>query len=216
MSNSTQSTRERLLPEVAFGVAVMRGIAALGIGLLLFFIPDKSANMLANTMGFFWLVTGIALLRRRKDDPVIQMVGQKWSRIITVAGIVAGLLIITRALTQRVVPEGVYFVLLGLVILLTGLVHLTANALGRGLAASREHRWLSILLGAFEIGIGLTLIISPLDRSPLTYWIATVWALTFGALVIIEAFTARSQAHKAAQASPPEDELLPESTGSSE
>ena len=198
MSTSTPSTRERLVPEVAFGIAVMRGVSAIGIGLLLFFIPDKSANILANTMGFFWLVTGIALLRRSQDDPVIEIVGNSRTRIIAIVGVVAGLLVVTRGLTRQIVPEGALIVLLGVVILLTGLVHLTANARSYGRAVGQEHRWLSILLGAFEIVLGLTLILSPLDRSPLTYWIATIWALVFGTMVIIEAIQKRSQSRNAA------------------
>ena len=92
---------------------------------------------------------------------------------------------------------GCPIVLLGVVILLTGLVHLTANARRYGRAVGQEHRWLSILLGALEIVLGLTLILSPLDRSPLTYWIATIWALVFGTMVIIEAIQKRSQSRKA-------------------
>jgi uncharacterized membrane protein HdeD (DUF308 family) len=192
------------VPEVAFGIAVMRGISAIGIGLLLFFIPYKSATILVNMMGFFWLLTGVALLRRSQDDPVIQMVGHSRTRIIAVVGVVAGLLVVTRGLTQQLVPEGAYIVLLGVVILLTGLVHLTANARSYGRAVSQEHRWLSILLGIFEIGLGLALIISPLDRSPLTYWIATIWALVFGVMVIGDAVLKRRQAKTAVEDEPSE------------
>lgn len=191
------STKKRILPEVSFGIAIIRGIAALGVGLLLFFYPDKSANILVNMMGLFWLITGISLLRRDREDPVIAMVGNRTALIIAIFGMVAGLLIVTRGLSRQVVPEGAYFALLGVVILLTGLVHLTANA-RFGSATSTEHRWLSILLGFFEVGLGLTLIASPLDRGPITYWIATIWALVFGVLVIADAVTKRSRTERAA------------------
>ena len=212
MSTSTPSIRERLVPEIGFGIAVMRGVSAIGIGLLLLFIPDKSANILANTMGFFWLVTGIALLRRSSDDPAVQMLGNRTTRIIAVVGAVAGLLVVTRGLTQRVVPEGTYFVLLGVVILLTGLAHLTAD-LRFGSAVNRGHRWLGILLGIFEFILGLMLILSPLDRSPVTYWIATIWALLFGVMVIGDAILKRRQVHKARDDKPSVDELSTQETG---
>jgi len=160
-------------------------------------------------MGLFWLITGIALLSRSQNDAMIQMVGNARTRIIAIVGVVAGLLVVTRGLTRQLVPEGTFIVLLGVVILLTGLVHLTANASSYGRAVGQKHRWLSILLGAFEMGLGLTLIIYPLDRSPLTYWFATIWALIFGTMVIIDAVAKRSQSHRM-EATPNESELSPE------
>ena len=203
MSTTTPSTKERILPEVAFGVAVMRGIGALAIGVLLLFIPDKSTNILVNMMGLFWLLTGIALLRRSPDDPAVMMLGNRSTRIIGVVGAVAGLLVVTRSLTRQVVPEATFFVLLGVIILLTGLVHLTADV-RFGNTVNRGHRWLGVLLALFEIVLGLTLIISPLDRSPVTYWIATIWALVFGVMVIGDAILKRAQTRKTIEGKPSE------------
>ena len=189
-------SKKRILPEVAFGIAIVRGIAAIGVGLFLVFAPDKSAPILVNMMGFFWLLTGIALLRRSRDDSVVRGVGRRATRVIAIVGVLAGLFVVTRNLTRQVAPEAAYFALLGVVILLTGLVHLTANVRAGG-AIRQRHRWLSILLGIFEISLGLLLMISPLDRSPVTYWIVTIWALVFGVLVIGDALAKRSQARKA-------------------
>ena len=88
--------------------------------------------------------------------------------------------------------------LLGVVILLTGILHATAQ-IRAGSAFSRGHRALNFLLGIFEIVLGLTLVLSPLDRTPATYWIATIWALVFGILAIGQAFKQRSQAREAAE-----------------
>lgn len=196
MGEKMPSTRERLLPEVSFGIAVIRGISAFGIGLLLIFYPEKSGKILVNMMGFFWLITGIALLRRSNDDSLVKMVGHRTTRIIAVVGLLAGLFVITRSFTQQIVPEGTFVVLLGAIIMLTGIMHITADIRVGG-AVRREHRWLNLLLGVFEVILGLTLIISPLDRSPVTYWVGTIWGLVFGAMVIFDAITQRSSARKA-------------------
>ena len=181
----------------------MRGLSALGVGLLLIFFPEKSDRILVNTMGFFWLFTGIALLRRSRNDSLIKMVGHRTSRVIAIIGALAGLLVVTRSLTQQVVPEGVFVVLLGVVIMLTGIIHLTAD-LRVGSVVRKEHPWLNLALGVFEFILGLTLVISPLDRSPVTYWIGTIWGLIFGVMVIGDAISDRSQARKAASEVPTE------------
>ena len=203
MENTAPSTKERIVPEVAFGIAIMRGISALAIGLLLIFYPEKSGNILANMMGFFWLISGIALLRRSKDDSLVQMVGTRTIRIIAVIGLLAGLLVVTRSLSRQIVPEGALIVLLGVVIILTGVLHAFANL--RIGATRNRHQALNLVLGIFEIVFGITLVISPLDRSPATYWVATIWALIFGVLVIGDAISQRSEARRAAKIANPDN-----------
>ncbi len=166
----------------------MRGIVAIAVGLLLIFYPDKSRVMLGNMMGFFWLFSGIALLRRSKDDSIVKMVGGRTSKIIAVVGILAGLLVVTRSLSRQVLPEGTLIVLLGVVIMLTGVMHALAE-IRVGHLVSNKNRVLHLILGIFEIVFGATLILSPLDRSPASYWIATIWALIFGVLVIGDTVT---------------------------
>ena len=43
---------------------MVRGALAIFLGLALFFLPDKKSRpMLANFMGFYWLVSGVVSLR---------------------------------------------------------------------------------------------------------------------------------------------------------
>ena len=186
-SNDSQpSILERNAATITFLMGSGRGLSAIGIALLLFIIPDKSVSMLGNKMGFFWLFSGIALLRLNRDDPTLKAVGKKTSMLIAVAGIFAGLLMVTRRLTVQFAPEGSIVILLGVVMMLTGLIHLWSEWRVGG-AASQSHRVLHALLGVFELILGLTLVISPLDRSRFTYMVVTIWALLFGILAIIEA-----------------------------
>jgi len=199
MDNIQPSAKDRLVPEITFGIAVIRGVSALGIGLLLIFYPDRSQRILGNMMGFFWLVSGFALLHRSKDDALVKMIGTRTARFIAIAGLLTGLLVVTRNLSRQIVPEGTLIVLLSVVIMLTGVLHAMANIRIGGVTRSRHHG-LNLLLGIFEIIFGLTLMLSPLDRSPASYWVATIWALIFGVLVIGDAISQRSQAHRAAEA----------------
>ena len=99
MDTTTPSTKERIVPEAAFGIAVIRGVLTISLGLLLIFYPEKSRFMLGNMMGVFWLISGLALLRRSKPDSLVQMVGNRTTRIIAIVGVLTGLLVITRSLT---------------------------------------------------------------------------------------------------------------------
>ena len=185
--------------EAAFYLGVVRGGLAIVVGGLLFFAPETSSTMLTNMMGFFWLVTGIALLRRNRNDPLVQHhMGRRTAHAISGFAIVAGLLVLTRSLTGRLMSEAMLLTLLGLVILATGLIHLLAEARGGGVF-SASHRWLHAALGVLEVILGLVLIISPLDLSDFTYWVATTWALIFGVLSIVEAFVQRSANRSASE-----------------
>jgi len=167
-------------------MGLFRGLSAIGLGLLLFIAPDKSGSMLANKMGFFWLFSGIAMLRLNRDDPMLKTVGKKTSITIAAIGIIAGLLMITRRLTEQIAPEETVITLLGVVLIFTGLIHLWGEFRVGG-AVSRGHRMLHALLGVFELVLGLMLVISPLDQSQFTYWIVTIWSLFFGILAIVDA-----------------------------
>ena len=48
---------------MAFWITLVRGLLAIGLGVVLIFQPDKTRPMLVNFMGMFWLVSGIISLR---------------------------------------------------------------------------------------------------------------------------------------------------------
>jgi uncharacterized membrane protein HdeD (DUF308 family) len=112
---------------IGFWIALLRGFFALMLGLILIFNPEKTQVMLANFMGFFWLTSGILLIRHshavfgKQTDRVI---GKKTSLVLDLVGIVSGILVISRSITRRWVEEVVIIELLGAVILLTGVLHM--------------------------------------------------------------------------------------------
>jgi uncharacterized membrane protein HdeD (DUF308 family) len=93
------------------------------LGVILLFSPEKSQRQLLNTMGFFWLTTGIVLLRRDTDS----VLGGRMSWVIGLAGIFSGLIVVTRRITRHWLDEVVVFELLGAIILLTGVLHIVGE-----------------------------------------------------------------------------------------
>jgi len=182
-------TKQNRKQTIAFWIAILRGLLAIILGILLIFNPEKSQFFLFNMMGLFWLANGIILLRHahpvfgRQEDRVL---GKRMSLILGVVAILAGLLVISRIFTRQVLPEGLVIQVLGVVILLTGILHLLGEyRIGRYIKQKRTTA--QKFLAVFEILLGGLLIYSPLDRSPIVYWIATAWALIGGGLIIADA-----------------------------
>jgi len=162
----------RLRQNIPFYMAILRGIYAVILGIVLLFNPNKSQAFLGNFMAGFWISTGLLLLRKDSDE-AFQAIGKRSSLIFGVIAIVAGLLVMTRRMTREWVNPALQVQILGLVILLTGVLHMV------GVVRLRRVRkggrtWAHIVLGLFEIILGAMLFISPLAYGPPVYWAAMI------------------------------------------
>ena len=127
-------------------VDLYKGIAAIVLGILLFFYPDKSSHFLFNTMGFFWMAIGLTSLRRSQEDE--RYAGKYTARIAGILAVLTGLLVVTRRFTSQWVAEETIFLVLGTVILATGLLSLWSEFKIGGLKTARLTR-IHVLLGLF-------------------------------------------------------------------
>ena len=171
---------------IPFTVTLIRGLLAVTLGLALLIQADKSGSMLANFMGMFWLVSGIISLRWGAR-------GERAHRLAVLAGaigVIAGLAMLTRGMASNWIAEDVFLSLLGLVILLTGVLH-TFGGFQIGETKHRKWSWTSALLGIFEIVLGFMLIIEPYGRSDFFYLAASIWALVGGFILISDAIRLR-------------------------
>ena len=177
---------------MAFWITLIRGLLAVTLGVALLFYPDKSRPILGNFMGMFWLVSGIISLRwgvrgeRARGFPLLA----------GVVGVVAGLGMLGRSFARGWAAEDVFFSVLGLIILLTGLMHIFGGfRAGPEEAQSGEPRrkqsWTSLMLGVFEVVLGLVLVAAPMERGPVLHFVASVWALLGGAILIGDALRLR-------------------------
>ena len=175
---------------VAFAITLIRGILAVSLGAALLFQPDRALPMLGNFMGMFWLASGIISLRwgAAGERP------HRFAVLAGVIGVLAGLAMLTRGYTTNWVPEDILFSLLGLVILLTGVLHVFGGfRVGEG--AHRTWSLTAFLLGAFEVVLGVMLIVEPYGRGAFFYLAVQIWALLGGLILISEAIRLR-RAHQ--------------------
>jgi uncharacterized membrane protein HdeD (DUF308 family) len=192
---------------MAFWITLVRGMLAVTLGVALLFWPDKARPMLVNFMGMFWLVSGIVSLRWGVHGERAKGL----SLLAGAVGVVAGVGMLSRRFTQGMVGEDVLLSVVGLIILLTGLMHIVGGfrtgpveahllSQNRTRMWSRAWSWTAFLLGLFEIVLGVILVIAPMGRGPLIYFAASVWALVGGTILLGDAVRLRRLRQTAQQA----------------
>jgi uncharacterized membrane protein HdeD (DUF308 family) len=185
---------------MAFWITLIRGMLAIALGVALIIQPDKARPMLVNFMGMFWLVSGIVSLRWGARGER----ARGWSLLAGAIGVLAGVSMLSRRFTAGMAGEDVLVTVVGLIIMLTGLMHIFGGfrtgpvethllSQHRSRGWPRAWSWTAFLLGLFEMILGLMLVIEPLGRGPLVYLAATVWALLGGIILIGDAVRLRRE-----------------------
>lgn len=192
MGNAEGDNHKNAHHGVSFWIALIRGALIIALGVSLILIPEKTKTVLFNMMGVFWLTTGIVLIRGGMHHQ-----GNRLSMAAGIVGVLAGLLVVTRDLTRHYLAEFWVMNLLGIIILLTGVLHVTTGLMV-GRQALRGRTGLSTLLGVFEIVLGAGLLLTPItSQGPLPkgmYIVGAIWALLGGGLILVTALFQRVQA----------------------
>ncbi len=165
----------------AFWITLARSVLALALGLALILEPDKTRPFVINFVGVFWLAAGIMSLRWEASGER----ARRASVVVGIVGILAGVLILGRFLLAQLVGEAPIMLLLGGVVVLTGLVH-AFEGFRTGPDLQRQRSWTSTLLGAFEIVLGLVVLLWRDEFGPVFYAVVTLWAF-LAALVLLRA-----------------------------
>ncbi len=165
----------------AFWITLARSVLALALGLALILEPDKTRPFVINFVGVFWLAAGILSLRWEASGER----ARRASVVVGIVGILAGVLILGRFLLAQLVGEAPIVLLLGGVVVLTGLVH-AFEGFRTGPDLQRQRSWTSTLLGAFEIVLGLVVLLWRDEFGPVFYAVVTLWAF-LAALVLLRA-----------------------------
>ena len=179
MSEHQQIEAKHPERRAAFWITLARSVLALALGLALIFHPDKTRPILVNFIGVFWLAGGVMSLRWGASGER----ARRRSVVVGIVGIVAGVLILGRFLLSQLVGEAPMVLLLGTVVLLTGLVHVF-EGFQTGPDHQRQRSWTSTLLGAFEIVLGLVVLMWRDDFGSIFYALVTIWAF-MAALVLL-------------------------------
>src|SRR5579884_3566768 len=161
----------------------VRGVAAIIFGLLTFFAPGITIAVLVLWFGAYALVDGIfsivAALRMPDGH-------SRWGSLLVegVVGIAAG---IVTFLWPAITTAALIFLIAGWAIV-TGILEIAAAIRLRRIITGE---WALIALGALSILFGLFLAVAPLAGAlAIALWIG-VYAIIFGALMLVLAFRMR-------------------------
>jgi uncharacterized membrane protein HdeD (DUF308 family) len=176
------SNQEKPRLNLVFWITLIRGLLVIVLGASLLFTPEKTKAMLFNFMGFFWLLTGLVSVRQE-----LHKRGNKLVLAAGILGVLAGIAVVTRDLSRQYLAEFWVVTLLGIVILLSGILHILGGFQIGG-RSMQGRTTLSIMLGIFEVFLGGVFIIFQGGQSQIVYGIAIGWALIGGVLLLSDAY----------------------------
>jgi uncharacterized membrane protein HdeD (DUF308 family) len=184
--NSLEDTeRKRSLraprPMTLVWITVVRGLMAIALGVALAFNGDHAPAALVNFMGIYWMLNGLVTFQWG-----LAVEGPR-RRVPLAAGAIG---VVTGAVVLLVNGETTFLLaILGIVILLTGVVHLLG---GFELADVSGRRWRpGVPLGILEVGLGATLVLTSGQSGSLSTWLASAWALLGGVVLLSDALLIR-------------------------
>jgi uncharacterized membrane protein HdeD (DUF308 family) len=170
---------------------LIRGIVALGVGILILGWPSVGGSLFVNFLAIFWLTSGLMSLQWG-----VSMHQRRGLWLVAgIVGTVVGAALLLRFSYQRYLDPAQAVRILGALALFVGLINIFGGF--RTPDMTREQSMGRLILGLFEVGLGVLLII--IDAlGPLSKLLAGGWAFIGGMVLIVQAF----QMRKAVKATP--------------
>jgi uncharacterized membrane protein HdeD (DUF308 family) len=165
MAMAAAVTRQR--PNI-WWLALLQGIAALLLGLMLLTNPAGTIVALITFLGFYWLITGVLAIVRVFADRDSTW---GWSLLIGIIGILAGIAVLNHPMLAAITVPTVLVIVIGVEGLIMGVFELIRGFSGGGAGA--------FILGIFHVLIGLLLLGRPMAA-------ALAVPLVFGFILLIE------------------------------
>ena len=165
MAIAAAVTRQR--PNI-WWLALLQGIAALLLGLMLLTNPAGTLVALITFLGFYWLITGVLAIVRVFVDRDSTW---GWSLLIGIIGILAGIAVLNHPMLAAITVPTVLVIVIGVEGLIMGVFELIRGFSGGGAGA--------FILGIFHVLIGLLLLGRPMAA-------ALAVPLVFGFILLIE------------------------------
>ena len=163
---------------------LIRGIVALMVGILILAWPEVGGRFFVNFLAVFWLVSGVMILQW--GFTMHQRRGL-WL-VAGIVGTVVGVALLLRYFYQRYFDPSQAVRILGALALFVGLINIFGGF--RTPDMTREEGIGRVILGVFEVGLGLLLII--IDAlGPVSKLLAGGWAFIGGIMLILQAVQMR-------------------------
>ena len=152
-------------------------------------VAGAGESRLATFIGIYWLLGAVLTFRW-----VLRSRGVSGRRVGTLAagiGAVSGLALLVRRPIDDVVGTGFLLDLVGAGAIATGAIRLAGGFRDEQFADVRHRKRDSMLVGALDVGLGITLILTSDVTSTWVRFVAAAWGLVGGTLLLVAALRLR-------------------------
>jgi uncharacterized membrane protein HdeD (DUF308 family) len=166
-------------------MTLIMGILAFVVGAILLWAPAKNKvetyQLLIAVLGFYWLIGGIVGI----ISIFVDHTAWGWKLFMGIISIIAGGYIVMYPVAAGVALPRIFVLILGLWALMQGIILLVMAFKGGG--------WGAGILGIVEIVFGLILMAEygSLGSGLVMIWVAALWGVIGGVLMVIQAFRQR-------------------------
>ena len=166
-------------------MTLIMGILAFVVGAILLWAPAKNKvetyQLLIAVLGFYWLIGGFVSIFSMFFDHT----AWGWKLFMGIVSIIAGGTILMYPVAAGVALPRIFVLILGLWALMQGIILLVMAFKGGG--------WGAGILGIVEIVFGLILMAEygSLGSGLVMIWVAALWGVIGGVLMVIQAFRQR-------------------------
>ena len=174
-----QMTRTPARPTPTWGLVLINGIVAIGIGLLFLASPGTTVRLLTRFLGLFFLIGGFFSL----FSIAINSEHWGWKLVAGLAGIIGGMMVMEHPMWSALLADTV------LVMALAGFGIVMGGA--QIFQAFRGGGWGIGFLGLISLGFGLILLLSPVLGAALLPFVLATFGIVGGIVAIYIAFRMR-------------------------
>lgn len=166
-----------------FALLLMRGLLALAFGLLALFFPVGTTKALIFAFGIFSIIDGVFALLA-----AFVLRGEKWGWV----AFTGALGVFVGVIAMRFPQTAAFAILLLIAVwaLMAGAFQISGSFSLKSLG-HRQWYWL-LITGVVSAGLGLLLLFNPVTGIKSIVLLLAVFALLYGALLVLSAFATRS------------------------
>jgi uncharacterized membrane protein HdeD (DUF308 family) len=192
MSKDEQAQMKQVMVD-HWWLALINGIALIIIGGLLLAQPAKTTVVLVQVLGIYWIIAGIFNLVGAFTGAAGGSKG--WAIVLAIIYIIAGIVIVGSPVAASVFTTTFLVYLLAFSAIFNGIIMIFAGRQTHA-SAGRERSLGSFLLGAFNVIIGVIILMAGLNNPIVAVsslvWAAGFMAILFGIMASIQSFRLRS------------------------
>jgi len=164
-------------------LVLLRGIAAVLLGILLFTNPDAILSVVIIFLGIYWVVDGIITL-------LASFTGREehsnwgWGIFVGIISILAGLAVLSQPVLTAIFTAQFIVSLVGIIIIISGISSIVTGFRLR----KTSGEWMMILGGVLGLILGLLLLMNPLFSALVFVNITAIFSIIGGFALIVMAF----------------------------